>query len=83
MGFEENPGLSAFLKGAVGLPFGLTMVVLTGAELFTGNVFTMLAGVLMGQVKPIALATNWALSYCGNLIGAVALAWLAPRPAPS
>ena len=33
-----NPGLCNFLKGAVGLPAGLTMVILTGAELATGNV---------------------------------------------
>ena len=36
----SNPGLCNFLKGAVGLPAGLTLVILTGAELFTGNVMT-------------------------------------------
>mmetsp|Transcript_19000 Transcript_19000/g.60325 ORF Transcript_19000/g.60325 Transcript_19000/m.60325 type:complete len:375 (+) Transcript_19000:87-1211(+) len=74
--FQENVGLDMFLKGAVGLPAGLTLVVLTGAELFTSNVFTMLAGVMCGYCKPVALLSNWAISYVANLVGSVALAWL-------
>jgi hypothetical protein len=42
----SNPGLCNFLKGAVGLPTGLALVVLTGAELFTGNVMVMISGLL-------------------------------------
>mmetsp|Transcript_39258 Transcript_39258/g.98794 ORF Transcript_39258/g.98794 Transcript_39258/m.98794 type:complete len:379 (+) Transcript_39258:96-1232(+) len=72
----SNPGLDAFLKGAVGLPAGLTLVVLTGAELFTSNAFTMLAGVLQGTVPVLALVRNWGLSYTGNFVGSVFLALL-------
>ena len=74
---SANPGLSAFLKGAIGLPAGLTMVILTGAELFTGNVFVMTSGLLKGAVDAAALARSWALSYVGNFAGSVFMAWLA------
>uniref|UniRef100_A0A7R9XZH4 Uncharacterized protein n=1 Tax=Micromonas pusilla TaxID=38833 RepID=A0A7R9XZH4_MICPS len=73
----SNPGLCNFLKGAVGLPAGLTLVILTGAELFTGNVMTMTSGVLAGKVDAASLARNWTLSYVGNFVGSVALAFLA------
>mmetsp|Transcript_46638 Transcript_46638/g.99577 ORF Transcript_46638/g.99577 Transcript_46638/m.99577 type:complete len:380 (-) Transcript_46638:89-1228(-) len=66
-------GLDAFLKGAVGLPAGLTLVVLTGAELFTSNIFIMLSGVLQGTVKVRALIRNWALSYFANFMGSLLL----------
>jgi len=74
--FKDNVGEDNFLKGAVGLPAGLTMVVLTGAELFTGNVFTMLAGVFQGQVKTTDLLRNWVISYVGNFLGSIFLAVL-------
>lgn len=61
----------------MGLPAGLTLVILTGAELFTGNVMTMLSGVLAQRVKMSALIRNWVLSYAGNFIGSVFLAYLA------
>uniref|UniRef100_A0A6U9D0Y9 Formate/nitrite transporter n=1 Tax=Zooxanthella nutricula TaxID=1333877 RepID=A0A6U9D0Y9_9DINO len=73
---KSDFGLDMFLKGAVGLPAGLTLVVLTGAELFTSNIFVMLAGVLQGTVKARALARNWVLSYFGNFVGSVFLARL-------
>lgn len=34
---QTNPGLQRLIQGAFGLPMGLILVVLTGAELFTGN----------------------------------------------
>lgn len=74
--FKDNVGEDNFLKGAVGLPAGLTLVVLTGSELFTSNVFTMLAGVLQGQVKTTAMLRNWVASYVGNFIGSIFLAVL-------
>jgi len=74
---SSNPGLCNFLKGAVGLPCGLTLVILTGAELFTGNVFVMLSGWLKGAVSTSAVARNWALSYVANFVGSVFLAWMA------
>lgn len=34
---SSNPGLQKMVYGAFGLPFGLLLVLLCGAELFTGN----------------------------------------------
>lgn len=73
----NNPGLSAFVKGAIGLPAGLTMVILTGAELFTGNVFVMLSGALNGVANERQVARSWALSYAGNFAGSVFMAYMA------
>ncbi|OUS43414.1 Nar, plastid nitrite transporter [Ostreococcus tauri] len=73
----SNPGLSAFVRGAIGLPAGLTMVVLTGAELFTGNVFVMTSGALDGAVNATQVARSWVLSYVGNFVGSVFMAYMA------
>jgi len=40
----EDPGLQKLVFGAFGLPFGLTMVIICGAELVTGNFAVMTAG---------------------------------------
>ena len=72
-----NPGLSNLVKGAFGLPFGLSMVILTGAELFTGNVFVMLSGLLSKKVTQAQVMKNWLVSYAGNFAGSVFLAYMA------
>jgi formate/nitrite transporter len=72
-----NPGLSNLVKGLFGLPFGLTMVILTGAELFTGNVFVMLSGLLSKKVTRAQVMKNWLVSYAGNFAGSVFLAYMA------
>jgi formate/nitrite transporter FocA (FNT family) len=41
---STDPGLQKLVFGAFGLPFGLTMVIVCGAELVTGNFAVMSAG---------------------------------------
>jgi formate/nitrite transporter len=53
------------------------MVMLTGGELFTGNVFFMLSGLLNKKVTSAQLAINWAVSFLGNFAGALFVAGLA------
>ena len=53
------------------------MVMLTGGELFTGNVFFMLSGLLNKKVTSAQLAANWAVSFIGNFAGALFVAGLA------
>ena len=53
------------------------MVILTGSELFTGNVFFFLAGWLSKKVTASQLALNWAVSFTGNFAGALFVAALA------
>ena len=59
----------------LGLTMGLFFVVVTGAELFTGNNL-MVMSVLSRTILPRELARNWALVYVGNLIGALVIVLL-------
>jgi hypothetical protein len=74
---STNPGLKAIVSGLFGLPFGLLMVVVAGGELFTGNTALVTAAVLEGKATWGGLAKNWSVSYLGNLVGSLLLAWLA------
>ncbi len=70
----ENYGLLKFVQGAV-FPVGLILVLVAGAELFTGN--TLLSvGVLEGKVTGQKMLNNWVLVYLGNFIGALGFSWL-------
>ena len=55
---------------------GLVLVVLTGAELFTGNII-LVAGLIEGRYPLGRMLRNWALVYLGNLIGSAGYAILA------
>ena len=57
----------------VGLAFcvGIIMVIIAGAELFTGNNLVVMAWA-NGKVKTRALLLNWFLSFTGNAVGATA-----------
>lgn len=62
------------VKGAV-FPLGLMLVVICGAELFTGNCL-LVAPLLNKNIKVKGLLKNWGLAYLGNFIGAVLIAVL-------
>jgi len=73
---ETTMGLGpSRLLGGVAFSLGLILVVIGGAELFTGNVLIVM-GWANGKVEFKALLRNWGLAYTGNFIGAVALAVL-------
>src|SRR5262245_29202136 len=59
----------------VGLVFcvGLIIVIVGGAELFTGNTLIVMAWA-GGKVKTSALLTNWVIAFIGNFLGAIATA---------
>lgn len=65
----------AKLIGAMTFATGLMMVVLTGAELFTGNVMMAFA-VIEKRVGIGKLLRNWTIVYVGNFIGSIILATL-------
>lgn len=69
-----DTGMVRLVTGAV-FPIGLIMIVLLGAELFTGNAL-MVTAALSGTITWAHLLRNWAIVYVGNFIGAVALAAL-------
>ena len=66
-----DPGLVAAVAGSFGLPFGLLMVVLAGAELVTGNFSLVTMALLEGRAAPRQALKNWGVAYLGNLAGAL------------
>lgn len=69
-----NPGLQKFIFGAV-FPVGLMLVVIAGAELFTGNTACCMPAVLSRKIPWRACAKNWGLSYVGNFVGSLFVAF--------
>jgi formate transporter len=67
-------GLVRLLAG-VAFSLGLVLVVVGGAELFTGNNLIVMAWA-GGRVSTARVARNWALVYAGNFVGSVATALL-------
>lgn len=67
-------GLGRVLSGAV-FTGGLTMVVLAGAELFTGNTLIS-AAVLEKRTSFGKMLRNWVVVYIANFIGSVLIAAL-------
>lgn len=62
-------GLSRLLVGAA-FTLGLILVVVGGAELFTGNVLIVMAWASR-RVTTARLLRNWVIVYAGNLVGAL------------
>ncbi|MEX0758213.1 MAG: formate/nitrite transporter family protein, partial [Tistlia sp.] len=58
--------------GGLAFSLGLILVVVGGAELFTGNNLLVMAWAGR-QVTTAALLRNWMLVYCANLAGALAM----------
>jgi formate transporter len=63
-------GPTRILVGAV-FSLGLILVVIAGAELFTGNTLIIMAW-LGRQVTSWELARNWVVAYAGNFLGSLA-----------
>lgn len=72
--FEGFMGLK-ILQGA-SFAAALSLVVFAGAELFTGNVFVMTAGVSSGVVKTKDAVGLCSFCYLGNLAGSVFISLL-------
>ena len=63
------------LLGGLVFSLGLVLVVIAGAELFTGNNLIVMAWA-DGKVSTAEVLRNWAIVYVANGLGAAALAWL-------
>ncbi len=70
-------GLMKFM-GACIFPVGLMLVVMAGAELFTGNNLMTLA-FMDKKITLKGVLKNWTFVYIGNFIGSVALAFILYR----
>lgn len=71
-GSEFPFGLNTLLKGLI-FTVGLILVIVAGAELFTGNNL-MLMAVLSKKITFGKMLRNWGIVYLGNLIGSVIIA---------
>lgn len=67
-------GISRLLGGSV-FSLGLMLVVVCGAELFTGNSL-LTSAALHGSITWTKLAENWIMVILGNLCGSLFFAWL-------
>jgi formate transporter len=65
-------GVSRLLGGVV-FSLGLILVIVGGAELFTGNNLIIMAWA-SGKLPTSRLLTNWAIVYIGNFVGALVTA---------
>lgn len=62
----------ARLVGGIAFSLGLILVIITGGELFTSSVLTLVARA-SGKISWKSLCVNWTMVYVGNLIGALLL----------
>jgi len=71
------PGMFGFKKFMIGAVFsvGLMLVIIPGAELFTGNNL-MTISLCKRQIGFGGLMRNWIPVYIGNLVGSIVLAWI-------
>lgn len=67
-------GLSKLLAGVV-FSVGLILVIIAGAELFTGNNLLSIS-YLNNRITGNELLKNWTIVYIGNFIGSILLAWI-------
>lgn len=68
-------GIVRLLSGMV-FSVGLTLIIIGGAELFTGSAIIVMAWA-NGKVKTRALLLNWGIVFAGNVTGAMLTAVLA------
>lgn len=61
------------LLGGIAFSLGLVLVIVAGAELFTGNNLIVMAWASR-RVRTMRVARNWSLVYLGNFAGALATA---------
>jgi len=75
-GWLKGSQFEPFTRLLMGLTFGvaLSLVVIAGAELFTGNNFVMIVGIVKKTVSVGECIKIWVASYLGNIIGSIILA---------
>lgn len=67
-----------FIRLAFGMvfPVGLLLVLVAGADLFTGNCMYLPSAVINKKTDCMGLTRSWVLSFLGNLIGSVFMAFV-------
>lgn len=77
-GFPEvaaaNPGIQKLLSGLM-FPLGLFLIVMFGADLFTGNNALLIPAMNERKIGPANVICNWSLVWIGNFIGCLLFAF--------
>ncbi|MER1999904.1 MAG: formate/nitrite transporter family protein [Lysinibacillus sp.] len=76
-GLLDSSGVP-WMRVLQGITFGvaLTMVIMTGVDLFTGNNLVMTVGLLERKTTTLDLIKIWIVSWCGNFLGSIVCALL-------
>lgn len=72
---EVAPGWCKVLMG-IAFPIGLILVVVLGAELFTGNNAMLIPAFMSRRATVGQVVWNWTVVYVGNFLGAIAFVFL-------
>ena len=78
VGGDAFQSMLAKLVGAALFPVGLMLVILCGAELFTGNNLLVLA-LMSKKITAGQMLRNWGVVYIANLAGSVLIAFFFAR----
>jgi len=70
-----SAGFSQLITGAV-FPVGLIIIVLTGAELFTGDAMLAPMAAFIHKISWAQILNLWVWVYIGNLIGSIVFAYI-------
>lgn len=70
-----NPAMQRMLSGLV-FPLGLTLIVVLGGELFTGNNALLVPVFMNGQAKWTEVLRNWTTVWLANFGGTLLFLWL-------
>lgn len=71
----SNPSMCKLLAGMM-FPIGLILVVVLGAELFTGNNAMLIPAYMERHYSFRSVLANWTIVYLGNFVGAVSFTYL-------
>lgn len=69
------PAIQRLVSGAT-FPLGLILVVVLGAELFTGNNAMLIPSYMARRHGFGSVVRNWSLVWLGNFVGALLVVWL-------
>ena len=72
---RQAPGFAQLILGSV-FPVGLIIIVLTGAELFTGDAMLAPMAAFIHKVSWAQVINLWIWVYIGNLIGSIVFAYI-------
>lgn len=68
------PGMSGHLIGSFLFPIGLTLILMVGAELITGNMTVVSLAMFNKEVSVKEMLINWVWITLGNALGAMTIA---------